>query len=292
MQGGGPSFSGDRELRRDTREANSRSDRCRRRSPAVAHFEVDGQPDAQAPSSGNVERIDSAPRFAGQVLLVDDHALFAEALADALDQSGVDVALAESTEPEAIVAQIAAGAPEVAIVDFHLGADRDATPLIAMLSSQGVATIVVTADASRTVAARCYEAGARGVFGKGIPLETLLTALESAADGSPLIDGAERHALLTELRLERTQHRARLTRFQSLTVRESEVLGGLCEGRSAGEIAEAFFVSVATVRSQIRAILTKLQVNSQLAAVTEAYRLGWVDSRRENQGSSPWDVHK
>jgi DNA-binding NarL/FixJ family response regulator len=38
------------------------------------------------------------------------------------------------------------------------------------------------------------------------------------------------------------------------------------------------FVSVATVRSQVRAILLKLGVNSQLAAVAAARQSGWFDA--------------
>ena len=53
------------------------------------------------------------------------------------------------------------------------------------------------------------------------------------------------------------------------------------EGHCAEEIANAAFVSISTVRSQIKAILQKLGVNSQLAAVALARRAGWsLDSAR------------
>ena len=47
------------------------------------------------------------------------------------------------------------------------------------------------------------------------------------------------------------------------------------EGHCAEDIAKAAFVSISTVRSQIKAILLKLGVNSQLAAVAMARRAGW-----------------
>jgi DNA-binding CsgD family transcriptional regulator len=61
-------------------------------------------------------------------------------------------------------------------------------------------------------------------------------------------------------------------RFARLTAREQEVLGALATGAVAGEIAEGAHVSLATVRSQIRAVLSKLGVSSQLAAVAMAHR--------------------
>ena len=53
------------------------------------------------------------------------------------------------------------------------------------------------------------------------------------------------------------------------------MLGALIDGMSAEEIAEADFVALTTIRSQIRAILQKLGVRSQLAAVAKANRAGW-----------------
>lgn len=59
-----------------------------------------------------------------------------------------------------------------------------------------------------------------------------------------------------------------------LSPRERAVLDGMMRGLSAAEIADEQFVSIPTVRSQIRAILRKLDVRSQLAAVAVAHRSG------------------
>ncbi len=68
-----------------------------------------------------------------------------------------------------------------------------------------------------------------------------------------------------------------------LTEREQVVLAELMEGHNAEEIAKAGYVSISTVRSQIKAILQKLGVNSQLAAVAIARRAGWsLESPIEN----------
>jgi DNA-binding NarL/FixJ family response regulator len=52
-----------------------------------------------------------------------------------------------------------------------------------------------------------------------------------------------------------------------LTEREREVLDRLAHGHRAQSIARDFHVSLTTVRSQIRSVLNKLQVTSQLEAV-------------------------
>ena len=55
--------------------------------------------------------------------------------------------------------------------------------------------------------------------------------------------------------------------MSTLTGREEEVLRQLYQGLGVREIAELGEVSEATVRSQVKAILRKLEVNSQIAAV-------------------------
>jgi two-component system, NarL family, nitrate/nitrite response regulator NarL len=79
-----------------------------------------------------------------------------------------------------------------------------------------------------------------------------------------------------------------LRHFANLTEREQSVLAELMEGHCAEEIANAAFVSISTVRSQIKAILQKLGVNSQLAAVALARRAGWslTDTRRMSPPTS------
>jgi two-component system nitrate/nitrite response regulator NarL len=73
----------------------------------------------------------------------------------------------------------------------------------------------------------------------------------------------------------RRSQEIRLPHFGDLTERERFVLAELMEGHCAEEIATAAFVSVSTVRSHIKAILQKLGVSSQLAAVALARRAGW-----------------
>ena len=49
---------------------------------------------------------------------------------------------------------------------------------------------------------------------------------------------------------------------------------------SAEKIAEQQFVALTTVRSQIRSVLQKLGVRSQLEAVAHANRVGWQSPKR------------
>ena len=71
-----------------------------------------------------------------------------------------------------------------------------------------------------------------------------------------------------------------MNRLVWLTERERSVLTALMEGKSAEQIAAESFVSVCTVRTQIRQVLLKLGVRSQLAAVAHAYQVALPEDER------------
>ena len=65
------------------------------------------------------------------------------------------------------------------------------------------------------------------------------------------------------------------TRLSWLSPREREVLAMLCDGRTVAEIADASYVTVHTVRTQIHSMKQKLGVRTALAAVALANRQMW-----------------
>jgi DNA-binding NarL/FixJ family response regulator len=66
-----------------------------------------------------------------------------------------------------------------------------------------------------------------------------------------------------------------LEAFEKLSPRERHVLMKLMRGATARQICKEDCVSLPTVRSQIHAIISKLGVRTQLAAVVLAYQSGW-----------------
>jgi len=59
-----------------------------------------------------------------------------------------------------------------------------------------------------------------------------------------------------------------------LSERESEILQLLCEGLNSKAIAEDKFISPETVKSHIKAIYRKLEVNNRAEAVSKAHKQG------------------
>jgi DNA-binding NarL/FixJ family response regulator len=210
------------------------------------------------------------------VLIVEDHRLLAQSLSFALTAEGFGVTVAELAAPEGVLDAFIQSPADIVLLDLDLGgAIGDGAALVAPLRDGGARVLVVTGSTDRPRLATCLEQGAVGVLPKSMPYEQLVDAVMDIAAGRPVMKDADRHALLTELRTWRARQREDFSPFQNLTVRESQVLEALMDGQGCEAIASAWFVSEATVRTQIRGVLTKLGVTSQLAAAAQAQRVGW-----------------
>jgi DNA-binding NarL/FixJ family response regulator len=213
------------------------------------------------------------------VVIVEDHALFAEAVSLALRLAGYPVdRLALSNHVDTVTAVLRLR-PSLVLLDLDLGPYGDGTDLIGPLTQAGTAVVVVTGTADRAQWGGCLHRGARAVLGKNGPLDDMVEAIRRLAHGLPATPRAEREALLTMWRRDGRERETLHERFARLTPRERQVLGELATGHAIRDIAAADVVSEATVRTQVKSILAKLEVTSQLGAVVLANRLGWHGSK-------------
>jgi DNA-binding NarL/FixJ family response regulator len=217
-----------------------------------------------------------------RVLIVEDHALVATGLQLALSARGWEVETTDGPRATDVIEHARRLEPQVVLLDIGLGEQvGSGVQLVAPLVEVGAKVVMLTGETRRGVLAACLEAGAAGWIGKNVFLDEVEGALRDVLAGNPLIGCTTREAMLDELRIERAGMRKALTPFEQLTMREREVLAALVDGLSAEEIADTHYVSLTTVRSQIRAVLQKLGVRSQLAAVAHANRVGWRPHRVE-----------
>jgi DNA-binding NarL/FixJ family response regulator len=214
-----------------------------------------------------------------RVLIVEDHRLFAEAVDLALTAEGYDVCRvevpADPSSPGTLVASILKQRPRVVLLDLDLGRFGDGVRLVEPLAGSGAGVVVVTGSTDRARWGDAIRSGARKVLSKSEPLSEILAAVRRIIAGLPVMDREEREELVAEWTRHRFEAQGLQERLELLTVREREVLGHLMKGRAVREIAGLSVVSEATVRTQVKSILAKLEVSSQLAAVGMAHEIGW-----------------
>ncbi len=221
----------------------------------------------------------SDTRPSTRVLIIEDHVLFAESLELALSLEGYDVrrlALPEVGGSMATLRSTAlrAGA-RIALLDLDLGRFGDGMSLIAPLARSGTNVVVVTASMDRGRWGACVRQGARKVVPKVRPLQETLSTVRRLHQGLPVMTSSELESLLDAWRRDRMVTDDMRRRLELLTPREKQVLSFLIEGQNVRAIAKRGVVSEATVRTQVKSILAKLEVSSQLAAVGMAHHVGW-----------------
>jgi DNA-binding NarL/FixJ family response regulator len=219
--------------------------------------------------------ISSDPRsthVSPNVLIVDDHELVATSLALYLRSKGLHARRHAARSREGILTAAATLAPGVVLLDLDLGRAPDGTVIdgttfIDGLCRGGWRVVVLTSTEDPAAMGRALHAGALACVPKTASLPALVATLRRAVQGTEVIrPERRRHLVEVHLRQE-AQNRALERRFQALTEREREVLDRLAHGHRAQQIAREFHVSLTTIRSQIRSVLAKLKVTSQLEAV-------------------------
>jgi DNA-binding NarL/FixJ family response regulator len=214
------------------------------------------------------------------VLIVEDHRVVGEGLEAALRVNGFAPVLSACESAETVMEEARTLAPDLVILDLQLDKVGDGYDLIRPLVALGATVLVLTGVTDRIQLAMCLEAGAVGVASKTGSFTGLLEGVRRAACGEAVTSVTERAAYTEELRRHRVAEKARTAPFEALTRREAEVLSMILEGLSAQEMARESYVSLPTIRTQIRSIFQKLCVNSQLEAAAMARAMGWQPSGR------------
>jgi DNA-binding NarL/FixJ family response regulator len=120
-------------------------------------------------------------------------------------------------------------------------------------------------------------AGARGVFLKRDEPREVVNGVRAAAQGRAAFGSNVATMLVPALTTNTsTDAICRPNNFDTLSIREREVIELVASGKSNQEISQILFIEVATVKSHVSHALQKLGLRDRVQAVAEAYRLGVV----------------
>jgi DNA-binding NarL/FixJ family response regulator len=206
------------------------------------------------------------------VLVVDDHELVATSIVMSLRSEGLSTRLCPARGVTPILAEAETLEPGLVLLDLDLGRDRegnrvDGVDLVAPFMAGGWQVLVLSGSADHARIGSALDAGALAWVPKHAPFPTLLASVREAVAGRPVMSPERRQKFIDLYHQRDAESRVLTEKLARLTQREREVLAELARGRRAQAVADHFVVSLATVRTQIRAVLTKLGVGSQLEAV-------------------------
>ncbi|MFE7096883.1 response regulator [Streptomyces erythrochromogenes] len=221
-----------------------------------------------------------------RVVLADDQPLVRSGLRVLMaDQPDLEV-VGEAGDGAEAVRLVDGVRPDVVVMDIRMpGMDGiEATRLITAAPAAARVLILTTFDEDEHVYG-ALRAGASGFVVKDMALDDLLTAVRVVAAGDALIAPGVTRRLIADFAGRRGPATERAPRpVEGITEREREVLTLVGRGRSNTEIAQDLFITVATAKSHVSRLLTKLGARDRVQLVITAYDMGLVTAGHSAPG--------
>jgi DNA-binding NarL/FixJ family response regulator len=212
-----------------------------------------------------------------RILLADDHGLFREGLAGIIASQPDMQVVGEAGDGLEAMVKARELKPDLILMDIQMpGCDGlEATQKIKRELPDTVIVMLTVRDEEEKLF-ESIQYGAQGYLLKSIRARELLEMLRGAMRGEAAISPVLAGRMLEEFRRlsQQTPREASPEEIVMLTLREQEVLSLVAQGRSDKEIAVELSVSLHTVKSHMRNILAKLQVNSRREAAWLAKNKG------------------
>jgi two-component system, NarL family, nitrate/nitrite response regulator NarL len=207
-----------------------------------------------------------------KVLVADAHPFSLDGLARAVRQDARFQLAAALGEGADVLAEIRRLAPHVAVVDADLE-PISGTRIVTAVRRERLDTHVLLFGEPRSSAAtyRALAENAAGWLPRRISTDELRRALIAAAAGDIVLGAGVPTTLAREIRLRNDSQRP------ALSDREDAILRRLAEGLLAPAIARELVLSLSTVKTHLRHLYEKLDVNDRAAAVAAGMRLGLLE---------------
>jgi DNA-binding NarL/FixJ family response regulator len=130
--------------------------------------------------------------------------------------------------------------------------------------------IVITSEKAPEFLETALRSGAKGVFQREWPIQQIPMAIRKVTNGGVWLEQGAAERVLEQTLMRRKTPNSDETRIASLTPREREVIGLICEGLRNKEITARLHISLATVSHHLTSIYRKLEVSDRTSLVIYA----------------------
>jgi two-component system NarL family response regulator len=209
-------------------------------------------------------------------MLVDDHALFREGLSGIIESQPDMQVVGEAEDGLEALVIARELQPDLVLMDIQMPS-FDGLEAARQINKELPDTIIVmlTVQNDEEKLFEAIKNGAKGYLLKNISSNEMLDLLRGVMRGEAAISPTMAGQMLDEFRrLSQPNQDERDEPNVDLTQREQEVLGLVAQGMSDKRIAAELSISIHTVKSHLRNILSKLQVNSRREAARIAKSKG------------------
>jgi DNA-binding NarL/FixJ family response regulator len=217
------------------------------------------------------------------LLIVDDHPLFRQGVADALALEEGFRVVGQAADGKHALELIRDLEPDIAVLDVNLP-EMNGQQITHLVNQEKLPTriLLLTGYDDLEQAIHAAHAGAAAYCAKDIQPQGLVSVIREVANGKYVIDGNVFNRreldewLESQLEGARRSYSEPGSPFHPLSDREMEVLSCVVRGMSNKEIAGLLGISHQTVKNHVTSILRKFGVEDRTQAVVYALKRGWV----------------
>ena len=195
------------------------------------------------------------------VLIADDHSVLRQGLVSLIGFEADMIVVAEASNGREAVDLWKQFRPDVILLDLRMP-ELDGVGVIKQIRAEDENTriiVLTTFDGDEDIY-RAIHAGAKGYLLKDVPREALIDCIRRVHAGETCVPVNVANRL------------AQRISDKGVSEREIDVLKLMAQGKSNKEIGSALFISAGTVKSHLKNIFAKLNVNSRAEAVANAAR--------------------
>ncbi|MFB9315336.1 helix-turn-helix transcriptional regulator [Nocardioides plantarum] len=210
----------------------------------------------------------SSPRDPIQVALVDDYDVVVVGVANMLEPYRDRVVVAELDTNKAVIDDV-----DIALYDSFAQPESDHDEIKTLIDNPLARRVVVyTWNFHPELVAMARDLGVHGYLSKALSARDLVAALEAVHAGEIVVSASAPKA--------RNTAGDWPGRGEGLSDREAEVLALITQGKSNAEVAALTYLSPNTVKSYIRGLYRKIDVESRTQAVLWGVRNGFLPDHR------------
>ena len=208
------------------------------------------------------------------IMIVDDHVVIRSGLRMLIEHDQRMQVVAQAGNRVEALERAESERPDVIILDLVLG-DEDGLSFLPELCQTSpesrvlVLTGVQNADAHR----RAIRRGAMGIVLKEHAADQLLKAIMKVYEGEVWIERSMMGSMIQEFNKPALPN-PEITKIESLTDREREVIALVGEGLKNKQVGERLFISETTVTHHLSSVFSKLEVSDRLELIIYAFRHG------------------
>lgn len=189
-----------------------------------------------------------------RILIADDHVLLRDMISMFLKQEAIeDVVVVEDLDSALTVVE-KEGAFDLVLLDYSMDGMNGLNGLAKMRAANGDQPVaILSGTASAAIARDAIDAGAAGFIPKTLGAKSMVSAIRFMIAGETYVPWE-------------FMQQAEAKTVGNLTERETEVLLGLCEGKSNKEIARDLDLQEVTIKLHVKTLCRKLDAKNRTQA--------------------------